>query len=204
MKKLLLLCVVVLLFGCISKKAQNQSNDELKTECEQALQNAFNSTSKKRNILLGFKFGMTQDEVASHFSELKQAGKIYTTPNYGPTYNMATEHGEIVCSFGTEFYEDSFIGMYLYLQKNRVVEPALDLPGIRKLGAMELFHKRKDLDWYITENDDYYFIQENIVIGITESPEAVVYYFDAPAKKRKVEKEKESKANAIQKSAADL
>ena len=204
MKKLLFICTAVLLFGCTSKKTQGHSNTELQTECEQALHDASRSTLRNRNILLGFKFGMTPDEVATHFSELKQAGKIYTSSNYGPTYKMTTGLGEIVCSFGTEFYRDSLIGMYLYLQKRQNVEPSLDLPGIRKLGAMELFRDKPDWDWYVTENDDYYFINGNIVIGITETPEAMVYYFDAPTKKRKTEEEKESKAKAIQKSVADL
>lgn len=173
-------------------------------ECEQALQKAFGSSKRNRDILLGFQFGMTPQEVSTHFSDLRKSRKIYTTSNYGPTYDMKTELGDIVCSFGTEYFNDSLSGMYLYLQKRKNVDPSLDLPGIRKLGVVGLLQKKHGLNCYITENNDYYFINGNIVIGITDTPQAAMYYFDAPTKKREHEEKKAEETQAIRQTIQDL
>lgn len=209
MKKIILSFASILIFAACSSgpnaiRTKAKESDRLRSECEQALQKAYHSTERNLAILLGFKIGMTPDEVANHFANLKERGKIYTTPNYGPTYDMATELGEIVCSFGTDFFQDSLCGIYLYLQKNKNADPSLDLPGIRKLGAMELLQKRSDLEWYITPYDEYLFINGNIVIEVKDTPQAMMHYYDAPTKRRKSALAADKKNKAIQRTAADL
>lgn len=100
------------------------TNNKIKKEkniLELAYENAANSEVYEDTIYLGFRFGMSENEVNNHFDKLVKSGKVYIedyTNNYKHTNNL---HGmEITYGFSTEYFENKLFRLSLHSNKGEL------------------------------------------------------------------------------------
>lgn len=108
---LAVLVLISLSVGCNSSSSyQKEVKEETQAErLERLLSEAENSPEVETDLFLGFKFGMTREDVDAHFQALEDEGKIYTDKKHYYRYDFGMSFGDtpviVPMSIATTFNE---------------------------------------------------------------------------------------------------
>lgn len=176
---LIILTALCVLSGCRSGNNTKKTNtDEALAAFEQAKQ----SPQLVSSIFLGFNFNMSKQDVQTHFSELRQQGKISTDNTGHYTYDFHTEQGSVIANFSEEYYNDTLCCFALKFQAG---EGLLGTPELTMQSVIDVFQKQsKEYTFYINEVVDsspsYLFIKHNAVVKFSSLTDAMMRYINAP------------------------
>ena len=211
MKKVFLLLATITLFSC-----ENAPKYAYNKELEKAITIAEQSQIKEVDLLLGFKFGMNEKEVDSHFLKLKKEGKIYTNKKGEYRYDFICETGgTIVLGFIPQYYNGELYKMLYPIRAMKIGVGDNDIETSAYVVAhypisTTFRHNKTDFMEYKQENimsyaykkdkdpifekykdvNDYTYIKDNMIVEF--SPDNIVYT-NAPTDKiiKNEKKEKE-------------
>jgi len=204
-----LLCLSVFLLACnginsnSGKQTQSTTNDSIGNlaELEKA---ALLSKKVTDTVLLGFKFGMTKDQVLNHTQSLYHEGKLKQDYNGKYYFEIATKTGEANKGFlFADYFENKLFSIGLTFSKatsNILVFSAMNDLLKQKYGDADMMDKPFNMDVY-----ESYWLRNNLKIRLTSGmPEASVHYIDMRYEKQKEHADSVEKANSAQKVKSNL
>lgn len=213
MKKLVILTAaafILLLAGCKGNKTK--SENELKTKSDNELKSAISSAENIKNfsdkIFMGFRFGMSEDEVKAHFQTLLDQRKITIDSDGVFKYLFKTKNGDILTSFSTQYYNGELCEFILNFQE--IDNEVFSSPSLMMHFAQDVFvekAKAEGYDFYIGSiggEDVYYYIKNATIVKFSSYIAPYMSYQCAPLCKMKQEEMEKEKERKVRDTALDL
>ena len=198
MKNLLWLLASVIiclsLFSCKSE-IEKERNRQREIELDSAKIKAQNSEILVDTIFLGFRFGMTEREVMTHFKKLIKQKKIYLDDFGDCRYELHGEYNlKYTLGFITEYYKGKLFKMTFLIEHFSGSDECYVM-------VFGIFKKANpNYSWYIVKNilgdDVYTSISHNLIVTFEKfAGESAMIYENAPIsllkeKEEKIENEK--------------
>lgn len=187
MSKFLLVTVIIVSFlSCNQAKQESEKKKIEDDELAKAILKAESSSIIETKTFLGFKFGMTENEVSKHISKLRKEGKVYVNKSDNFQYDFNYNGIEIFLNFFPEFHDGK-----LY----KMTYPTSSWVGSSKdhIFLMAAFNDTKDgFESFINEDlmGEKYFtnIKNNLIVTFKNSR---MIYENAPISKLVKLKEEE-------------
>jgi len=113
MKRLFQICLFAIVFTACNSSANQEKKQQWERDAEyfNAIEQAENSPQIEKNLFLGFKFGMTPNEVKQHINKLRKEKKIHVDQFGDYYYIFHTNHGDAKMTFSPAYYNDSLYRM---------------------------------------------------------------------------------------------
>lgn len=169
MKHFFAICMAVITFtACNTSVNQElQKQKEWNNEYFAAAEQAESSPQIVNDLFLGFRFGMTPNEVNQHIKKLRKEEKIHIDQSGHYYYLFHTDLGDAKMTFSPDYYHDSLYRMKYNFENGQVLSGKVIV-----YKAMELFEKANaDYKSYIVQlegledfDPDYYQIKHNLIV----------------------------------------
>lgn len=183
MKIIIVLTSVFIFCSCL----RHQDNRAEKDELASALSKAENIKNYEDTIFMGFRFGMSQEEVDNHFQSLLDSGKITLDYNNEYRYMFGTSEGNILTKFSTQYYDGKLCEFILRFEEM----DKYSLPELIMHYALETFQKKAQNEGYkfyidsIGGTYQYYYIKNATVVKFSSLVNPYMSYQNAPLCKMK-------------------
>lgn len=204
MRKLILILTAIFLFGC----GNGKPTEEQEYGLEQAIANAENTKDYTDRIFMGFRFGMSENEVANHFQSLLDSGKVILDSEGAFKYMFKTKHGEISTLFSTQYYDGKLCEFILKFQN--IENVAYSTPALMMYSAQDVFNGKAMSEGYEFHIDSiagehiYYYIKGATIVKFSSFIEPYMAYICAPLCKMKDVEMERKKENEIRNTASEL
>lgn len=206
MKKILLAFTASLLFiGCGNGNVNEKENKE--KALQEAITAAQNANITEKEIFLGFRFGMTLEEVRNHLDKLEETGKVYVDDQRNYVYDFHTELTTLRTSFVPLFHNDSLYKFNFYFTTENTL---IDSAELNMLQAVKTFSQtdRTGFDFFIYEDvmgdTEYFYIKNNLIIHFDAIARARMSYINAPIDKVVEDAEKTEQTENKQSTISDF
>jgi hypothetical protein len=201
MKRVLLFAICLLFAGCSSPKKDDR---EREGKLQLAVKAAEESRFIEAELFLGFKFGMSKDEIGKHLSNLMSQGEIYLNEKGKYQYDFIDKHGiKYYFNFTPEYYDEKLYKMIYHITSALHIADGNEYYFIRDAfghsDRMTSFHSFITKD--VTDEAVYTCIKDNLVITFKSIAGSVMIYENAPISKiirerRDAEIERKSKKSS--------
>ncbi|MEG2157005.1 MAG: hypothetical protein RRY07_04365 [Bacteroidaceae bacterium] len=205
MKKVLFCLLAVFVLASCGNANKNKQTEKEKTKLETAVSNAENAEITETEIFLGFRFGMSEKQVDSLFTELFKAKKIYANRDGSYQCDFNTESYDFNINFMPKYYNGELYEM-LYPLTNTLMPSSNDyvfmaLPFIRS-------ERGKSFDKFTTKDvlgDEIYTnIKGNLIVSFYSGAKAMMKYSNAPIAKIVSNQEKQKQQDKANESSQNF
>lgn len=174
---------VLLCIGLLSScNTEKQRQEDQRLQLEMAINNAEKSEIKVDSILLGFKFGMSEDETRDHIFRLIDEKKIYINDN-SFYYNFHTSLGAIKSRIKTNFHDNKLYQVILIFERMGDI----DVPTYFVVEADKAFKekaKAEGFEYFLTydimDNRQTNYIKDNLIVELSSTINGTMSYTNAP------------------------
>lgn len=134
-------------------------------------------------IFLGFKFGMTNEQVVRHLEDLEDEGQVYTDSRGRYAYDFHTGQTALKLGFSPKYHEGGLYQLDFILNNH---ENSIGTPVLNTVLAAKTFMEtdRKEFQTFITEDllgeTVYTFIKNNLIIQFETPANGIMSYINAP------------------------
>ena len=203
-----LIAVIIPFFLCCScLNKQNNSTIE-KDELNSAIHKAEKIQDYEDRIFMGFRFGMSQEEVNNHFQSLLDSGKI--TLDYNDTYKYmyGTSKGNIETNFSTQYHEGKLCEFILSFHE--IDNKVFSSPELIMQFAQETFQKKAfddDYSFYIDSvagEHLYYYIKNATIVKFSSLVNPYMSYMCAPLCKERDNDTSKKEHENVKRTTSDL
>lgn len=183
-KTLVFAACLSVLCSCIppSPSPKEKSEEE---KLELAIEQAEQSEQIEKDLFLGFKFGMSKNEVADHISKLISEEKVYISSTNRYQYDLYDENGVKFFVRIIPIYHEDQLYEVIYPIKSGIIAGEND-----HISIAEFFRnsdKGKGFKWYLTEDflgvEQYAFVKDNLIVKFSNSHYPLMKYTNAPVRK---------------------
>lgn len=204
MRIFIFMLLTIFLLGCGNNNPVKEQKDELKY----AIANAECTKDYMDRIFMDFKFGMSENEVNSHFQTLLDSGKIMLDSDGVFKYLFETKQGKILTSFSVQYYKGMLCEFILKFQKMN--NEVYSSPELMMQFAQEVFCEKAKQEAYkfyidsIGGNPIYYYVKGATIVKFSSFIEPYMSYACAPLCKMKQKEMENEMENKVRDTASDL
>ncbi len=177
MKKITALLVIC--YVAMSCGSRVPPEEQLKDAIEAAEQ----SEATEMDIFLGFKFGMTDEQLTEHLNDLEQAEKVYVDHRGAYAYDFHTRSTIIKLTFKPRYYNGELYRLDFAMSN---YENSIGSPELNTVLGASTFQDSGQTGFqsFITENiigeTIYTFIKGNLIVQFEPFSSGMMSYINAP------------------------